>query len=219
VKRVWIVMPARDEERSIGGVLDALRREGYRRVIVVDDGSGDRTAKIARAKGAVVVSHERNRGLGAALRTGLEGARRRGAEVAVTFDADGQHDPRAIRGLLKALDGADLAIGVRRREGMPPHKRVGNFGLDVITRMLGGPLTDSQSGFRVFNRRALEAIRIRSNRYEVSSEIVIQARREELRLRDVPIEAIFTDYSKARGTTIASGFRIFLGLLKLRICG
>lgn len=219
MKRVWIVMPAYNEERSIGGALDALRREGYRRVIVVDDGSRDRTAEIARAKGAVVVSHERNRGLGAALRTGLEGARRRGAEVAVTFDADGQHDPRAIRGLLKALDGADLAIGVRRREGMPLHKRVGNFGLDVITRMLGGPLTDSQSGFRAFNRRALEAIRIRSNRYEVSSEIVIQARREELRLRDVPIEALFTDYSKARGTTIASGLRIFLGLLKLRMCG
>jgi hypothetical protein len=139
--------------------------------------------------------------------------------VAVTFDADGQHDPRAIRGLLAALDGADLAIGVRRRGGMPLHKQVGNFGLDVITRMLGGPLTDSQSGFRAFNRRAIEAIQIRSNRYEVSSEIVIQARRKGLRLRGVPIEAIFTDYSKARGTTIASGFRIFLGLLKLRICG
>jgi len=217
--KVWIVLPAYNEESAIGGVLDALHREGWHNIIVVDDGSRDRTAEIARSRGALVISHGQNMGLGAALRTGLSRAHELGADRAVTFDADGQHDPRAIRGLLKALDGADLAIGVRRRGGMPPHKRVGNFGLDVITRMLGGPLTDSQSGFRAFNRRALEAIRIRSNRYEVSSEIVIQARREELKLRDVPIEAIFTDYSKARGTTIASGVRIFLGLLKLRICG
>ncbi len=213
----WIVMPAHNEERSVGRVLDSLKREGYGQIIVVDDGSRDRTAEVARSKGAVVVSHERNRGLGAALRSGLEEARRRGAERVVTFDADGQHDPKAISWLLNALDGADLAIGVRVRGSMPLHKRVGNFGLDVITHLLGGPFTDSQSGFRAFNRRALELIRIRSDRYEVSSEIVVQAKGKGLRIRGVPIEAIFTDYSRARGTTIASGFRIFLGLLKLKV--
>lgn len=214
---LWIVIPAYNEERSIGGVLDGLRREGYEQIIVVNDGSRDRTAEIARLKGAVVLNHDRNRGLGAALRTGLREARRRGADVAVTFDADGQHDPRAISRLLEALDGADLAIGVRVRGKMPMHKRVGNFGLDVITHMLGGPFIDSQSGFRVVNQRALEVIEIRSDRYAVSSEIVIQARRKGLRVRGVPIEAIFTDYSKARGTTIASGIRIFLDLLRLRV--
>ncbi len=211
---VWIVIPAYNEERTIGKVLDGLKREGYGQVIVVDDGSRDRTAEIARSKGAILVAHEHNRGLGAALRTGLREARDRGAEVVVTFDADGQHDPRAIRGLLEALNGADLAIGTRVRGKMPFHKRVGNFGLDLITCMFGGVLTDSQSGFRAFSRRALEVIQIRSDRYEVSSEIVIQARRKGLRLRGVPIEAIFTDYSKARGTTIASGFRILWGLIK-----
>jgi glycosyltransferase involved in cell wall biosynthesis len=216
-ENLWIVMPAHNEERSIGGVLECLRREGYGQVIVVDDGSRDRTAEVARSKGAVVVSHESNRGLGAALRSGLEEARRRGADQAVTFDADGQHDPKAISGLLKVLDGADLAIGVRVRGSMPLHKRVGNFGLDVITHLLGGPFTDSQSGFRAFSRRALELIRIQSNRYEVSSEIVIQARGKGLRVHGISIKAIFTDYSKARGTTIASGFRIFLGLLRLKV--
>ena len=210
---VWIVMPAYNEERTIGGVLDTLRREGYSKVIVVDDGSRDRTAEIARSKGALVVSHPKNMGLGAALRTGLRVAREQGADRAVTFDADGQHDPKAVRKLLEALDGGDLAIGVRQHLGIPLHKRLGNFALNLITYLFSGVLTDSQSGSRAFNRRALEAIRIRSDRYEVSSEIIIQARQKGLRLKGVPVKCFYTAYSRARGTTIASGIKIFLKLI------
>jgi len=213
---VWIVMPAYNEERTIGSVLDALRREGYSKVIVVDDGSYDRTAEIARSKGALVISHPKNMGLGAALRTGLRVAREQGADRAVTFDADGQHDPKAVRRLLEALDGGDLAIGVRQHLGIPLHKRLGNFALNLITYLFSGVLTDSQSGSRAFNRRALEAIRIRSDRYEVSSEIIIQARKHGLKLMEVPVRCFYTKYSRARGTTIASGIRIFLGLLRQR---
>jgi len=211
---VWIVMPAYNEERTIGDVLDALRREGYSKVIVVDDGSTDRTAKRARSKGAVVVSHPRNMGLGAALRSGLEAARKRGADRVVTFDADGQHDPKAVRRLLDALKGVDIAIGVRQHLGIPLHKRVGNFGLNFITYLFSGVLTDSQSGSRAFNRKALERIKIKSNRYEVSSEIIIQARKLGLKVGEVQVKCFYTTYSKARGTTIASGVRIFWGLIK-----
>ncbi|MGQ9787926.1 MAG: glycosyltransferase family 2 protein [Candidatus Hadarchaeaceae archaeon] len=214
--KCWIVMPARNEERTIGGVIDALHREGWENIIVVDDGSCDRTAEIARAKGAVVLSHGRNLGLGAALRTGLEEARRRGAECAVTFDADGQHDPAEVKKMVEAINGADLVIGSRRFVNVPLNKRFGNFMLNLITRLMGGPLLDSQSGMRAFSRRALEAIKIRSDRYEVSSEIVISARRKGLRIKEVPVRCYFTDYSKARGTTIASGIRIFLRLIRLR---
>lgn len=214
--KCWIVMPARDEERTIGEVIEGLHREGWKDIIVVDDGSRDRTAEIARAKGAVVVSHERNLGLGAALRTGLREALRRGADCAVTFDADGQHDPREVRKMVEAIDGADLIIGSRQFVNVPLNKRFGNFVLNLITRLMGGPLLDSQSGMRAFNRRALETIRIRSDRYEVSSEIVINACRSGLRIKEVPVKCYFTDYSKARGTTIASGIRIFLRLIKLR---
>ena len=216
--KVWIVMPAYNEDRSVGRVLDALRREGWTNVIVVDDGSSDRTAEIARSKGVRVVSHPRNMGLGAALRTGLEAARGLGAERVVTFDADGQHDPKAVRRLLEALDGADLAIGVRRHLGIPLHKRVGNFGLNFITYLFSGVFTDSQSGSRAFNRRALEKVRIKSDRYEVSSEIIVQAKKHGLRLREVvPVKCFYTKYSKARGTTIASGFKILLALIKQRL--
>ncbi|MEM4202081.1 MAG: glycosyltransferase family 2 protein [Candidatus Hadarchaeum sp.] len=214
--KCWIVMPARNEARTIGGVIDGLHREGWKNIIVVDDGSTDGTAEIARAKGTVVVSHERNLGLGAALRTGLEEALRRGADCAVTFDADGQHDPKEVRRMVEAIDGADLVIGSRRFVNVPLNKRFGNFMLNLITRLMGGPLLDSQSGMRAFSRRALETIKIRSDRYEVSSEIVINARRNDLRIREVPVKCYFTDYSKARGTTIASGIRIFLRLIKLR---
>ncbi len=212
--KVWTVMPAYNEERSIGRVLDALKREGWRNIIVVDDGSSDRTAEVARSKGALVIHHKKNMGLGAALRTGLAKARKLGADCAVTFDADGQHDPKAVGLLVKALNDADLVIGVRRHLGIPLHKRLGNFGLNLITWFFSGVLTDSQSGSRAFNKRALKRIRIRSNRYEVSSEIIIQARQKGLRLREAPVRCFYTKYSKARGTTITSGFKIFWSLIK-----
>jgi glycosyltransferase involved in cell wall biosynthesis len=215
--KVWIVIPAYNEEQSVGVVLDVLKREGWRDIIVVDDGSRDRTAEIARERGAVVLSHPRNMGLGAALRTGLRAALERGADCAVTFDADGQHDPKAVRLMVDSLDGVDFVIGVRHFTDIPLNKRVGNFILNFITRLLGGVLTDSQSGMRALNRRALEAIQIRSNRYEVSSELVVRANRLGLRIKEVPVRCFFTPYSKARGTTIASGLRIFINMLKLRL--
>jgi glycosyltransferase involved in cell wall biosynthesis len=215
--KVWVVMPAYNEERSIGGVLDTLHREGWSDMIVVDDGSRDRTAEMAREKGAVVLSHPQNMGLGAAIRTGLKAAIERGADCAVTFDADGQHDPKAVREMVDSLDGADFVVGVRYFTNIPLNKRVGNFALNFITLMLGGALTDSQSGMRALNRRALETIRIRSNRYEVSSELIVRANQIGLRIKETPVRCFFTPYSTARGTTIASGARIFVSMLKLRL--
>ena len=210
-------MPAYNEERSIGKVLDALMREGWRNIIVVDDGSRDRTAEIARLRGVLVIKHGRNMGLGAALRTGLNKSRELGADCAVTFDADEQHDPKAVKGLVEALGSADMVIGVRQHIGIPLHKRVGNFILNFITYLFSGVLMDSQSGSRAFGKQALKLIRIRSNRYEVSSEIIIQAKKRGLRLREVPVRCFYTKYSKIRGTTIASGFKIFLALINQRV--
>jgi len=217
--KVWIVMPANNEERMIGRVLDALHREGWRNIIVVDDGSRDRTAEIARSKGAVVVRHKRNMGLGAALRTGLATARKKGADCAVTFDADGQHDPKAVRRLVEALKDSDLVIGVRKNIGIPLYKRFGNFFLNCVTCLFSGIFTDSQSGSRAFNRKALEKIKIRSNRYEVSSEIIVQARKRGLKVGQAPVKCFYTKYTKARGTTIISGFMIFWALIKQRAGG
>jgi glycosyltransferase involved in cell wall biosynthesis len=216
-KDIWIVIPAYEEEMTIGSVLEGLKSEGYERIIVVDDGSSDRTAEISREKGAEVVSHEENRGLGAAISTGLKKARDKGADIVVTFDADGQHDTKDIERLVEALEDADFAVGERERDQMPLNKRVGNYGLDVITRMMGGVLTDSQSGLRAFGPKALDEIEIRSDKYSVSSEIIIQVGVKDLSFQAVPIKGIFTEYSKSSGTTIASGLKIFLDLLKLKV--
>lgn len=215
--KISIVIPAYEEEKMIGSVIEGLKKEGYTQIIVVDDASEDKTAQIARSKEAKVIQHDQNRGLGAAIQTGLEEARKQNADIAVTFDADGQHNPKDIKRLIEALDGADLAVGVRDRRKMPLNKRLGNYALDVITHFLGGPLTDSQSGFRALGPKALEKIRIKSDRYSVSSEIMIQAKKKDLKFRTIPIEGIFTEYSKASGTTIASGIRIFFDLLRLKV--
>lgn len=213
-KDIWIVVPAYEEGKIIGDVLEGLKNEGYGQIIVVDDGSEDNTAEIAESKGAEVIRHKENSGLGASLRTGLRAARDRDADIVVTFDADGQHDPREIDKLIDVLDGADFAVGVRRRLQMPLNKRFGNTALDIITHFLGGPFTDSQSGFRAFNRRALEEIEIWSDSYSVSSEIIVQVGRKDLSFRAVEIKGIFTEYSKAYGTTIASGVKIFFDLFR-----
>ncbi len=216
-KEIWIVVPAYEEEEMIGHVLEGLKREGYDQIIVVDDGSEDSTAEIARSKGAEVIRHKENSGLGASLRTGLRAARDRDADIAITFDADGQHDPKEIDKLVKALDSADFAVGVRRRLQMPLNKRFGNTALDIITHFFGGPFTDSQSGFRAFSRRALEEVEIWSDSYSVSSEIIMQVGRKNLSCRTVNIKGIFTEYSKAGGTTIASGIKIFFDLFRAMV--
>lgn len=214
--KVWIVIPAYNEEKTIGSVIDSLKREGWKNIIVVNDGSRDRTAEIAKSKGVVVVSHPKNMGLGAALRSGLSKALELGADIAVTFDADGQHDASDVKKLVKAANHADLVIGYRQMVNIPLNKKVGNFVLNLITRMLGGPFTDSQSGLRALNRRALRAIKITCERYAVSSEILIRARKAGLKISAVPTICRFSEYSRAKGTTIASGIRILFHLLKLR---
>ena len=210
---IWIVVPAYEEEMMIGSVIDGLRSEGYDRIIVVDDGSTDDTADIAESKGVEVIRHVENCGLGASLRTGLKAALDRDADVAVTFDADGQHDSKEIDKMVSLIeDGVDFVVGARNRYQMPLNKKLGNSVLNVFTRFFGGILTDSQSGLRAFSRDALEKIEIWSDGYSVSSEIVMQAGWHDLYSREVEIEGIFTDYSKSGGTNIADGVRIIFNL-------
>ncbi len=216
-RNVWIIIPAFEEEEMIGKVIEGLKKKGFENILVIDDGSEDRTADIAESKDAEVVKHEENRGLGAAIRTGLDKARSKNADIVITFDADGQHDPAEVQKLIDALEDSDFVVGVRDRSQMPLNKRFGNAYLDYITHLFGGPLTDSQSGLRGFGKKALEKINIYSNRYSVSSEIILQVGEKNLDFGPVPIKGIFTDYSKASGTTIASGVRIFLEMMRLKL--
>ena len=220
--KTLIVLPAYNEAEVLSETLEGLMSVAAGRVLVVDDGSGDGTAEIATNAGAIVVRHMINLGLGAALETGLEYARMGGYDRVVTFDADGQHTPADISRLLKALDRGDIAIGVRQlhRERMPTVKKVGNFLLNLLTAAFFGVYSrDSQCGLRAFNRTALGTVRLRANGYEVSSEILYEAAKNGLRIVEVPIEAIYTEHSKKRGTGISDGFWILWRMMLHRRVG
>ncbi len=221
----FVVVPAYNEERTIGGVLDNLLRY-FRKdeIVVVNDGSRDRTLEMAGSMGVHVLTHLVNRGLGGALGTGLAYAVRKNGRLVLTFDADGQHlISDALRVMKPVAEGrADFAVGSRLKgdtSEMPFVKRLGNTILDAITALFAGKyVSDSQSGLRCFNRRCASKIRITCDRYAVSSEIIIEASKHGCRIVEVPIKAVYTEYSMKKGTNVLEGLKIALNLLfdKLR---
>jgi glycosyltransferase involved in cell wall biosynthesis len=216
--RVIVIIPAYNEARMVAEVVRRVR-DHIPDVIVVDDGSMDATGDRAEAAGATVVRHCVNRGLGAALGTGIAAALHAGADAIVTLDADGQHDPAEIAAIVApiAQDTADVVIGVRTFTDAPFHRRLFNQIGNLVTRLLFGVrCSDTQSGFRAFSRAAAERIDIRTNRMEVSSEIIAEAGRHELRVAEVPIRTIYTDYSLAKGQSFSVGIRTAWSLLLRR---
>jgi len=226
-QRVAIVIPAYNEGPVIQKVIKSLRQGLARQnldfeIIVVDDGSKDDTAEKAAAAGARVICHIMNVGTGGATATGLGYAQQNNFTMAATLDADGQHDPQdIIKGIqLMSKDGPDLLIGSRLidAEGMSKVKILGNWGLSTITRlMFGVRVTDSQSGLRIFSQNALENLRWKTSGYEFCSEMLWRARQQDLSIKEYPIKAIYTDYSKAKGQNNWNGVNILKSLLRRRI--
>ena len=216
------VIPAYNEGKVISDVVNAVRME-CDRVLVIDDGSTDDTRKSAEKAGALVIYHAVNLGTGASEETGIRSALQLGADIIVTLDADGQHDPSEIPRLLEPiLSGeADMVIGSRflEPEGpMPRTKRVGNSLLTRLTSILcGAEITDSQSGFRVLNRRAAESISGLPDGYSWASDMIAQVHRKRLRIREVPVRTIYDPYSLSKGTGIFDGLKILLYLVKSRL--
>jgi glycosyltransferase involved in cell wall biosynthesis len=210
---VVVVIPAYNEAARVGEVVREVRRR-YPAVVVIDDGSRDATAEVARAAGAVVLQHPINRGQGAALQTGLSFALRHGAAYIVTFDSDGQHDPDDIEALLAPLRRGDweISLGSRflgRTENMPGARRVLlKLGV-VFTRVCSGVrLTDVHNGLRAFTRRAAERIDITLDRMAHASELIDQIRDSGLAYGEVPVTIRYTDYSRAKGQRSRAAFRI-----------
>ncbi|WP_457741548.1 HAD-IA family hydrolase [Thermococcus sp.] len=221
----YVVVPAYNEEKTIGRVLEELLRYFKKdEVIVVNDGSRDKTEEIARSYGVHVLTHLVNRGLGGALGTGFAYAIRKNAKLVLTFDADGQHlIEDALRVMKPVAEGkADFAVGSRLKgdtSEMPFIKKFGNFVLDAVTALFAGKyISDSQSGLRCLSGECLRKIRITCDRYAVSSEIIIEASKAGCKIVEVPIKAVYTEYSMKKGTNVLEGVKIALNLLldKLR---
>jgi UDP-N-acetylglucosamine---dolichyl-phosphate N-acetylglucosaminyltransferase len=211
-KRVAIVIPAYNEEQTILEVIRSLKQHGFTTLIVVDDGSSDRTGELACQEGVILLRHVLNRGLGGALGTGITAALRLGAEAVVTFDADGQHDPDDIARLLEpiAKGEADVVIGSRMLEptGMPYPRRLANWTANIVTYLLfRGWTTDSQSGLRAFSSQAAARIQIMTSGMEVSSEIIGETVKKRLKRTEVPVQAIYTDYSLSKGQNFTVGLQ------------
>jgi glycosyltransferase involved in cell wall biosynthesis len=193
-----VVVPAYRAARRIGGVVQRARSvvPGVT-VLVVDDGSDDDTAARALAAGAAVASHERNQGKGRALAMGLAAATAvQGVRFIVTLDADGQHPPEAIPALLVPLEagGADLVVGVRRRDPavMPAARRLSNWlSSTLVSRVVGFPVPDSQSGFRAMTREVASRIRPGGRRYEFETEFLLEAAAAGFRIAAVAVPTLY----------------------------
>ena len=196
-------IPAYNEEKTIAEVvLKAGCHVG--KVLVCDDGSKDMTQIIARKNGAHVLEHKNNMGYGATMQTLFVKARELGADVLVVFDGDGQHDPDEIPMLVKpVLEGrADIVIGSRfingARINVPLYRRMGILLITLLTRIFSGyAISDAQSGFRAFNRKALEELKITEDGWGSSVEVLFRAHDAGLRIVEVPVDCDYEDYPKA----------------------
>jgi glycosyltransferase involved in cell wall biosynthesis len=167
-------------------------------VVVVDDGSTDGTARHAREAGATVLGHTRNRGKGAALRTGFDHFLKTDLRAVVTLDADGQHCPREVPALIRrwAETGADIVVGTRKRDlnRMPTLRIVTNAVSSWLVSLSAGTrIHDSQSGFRLLSRRVIESVKTTSAGYGAESEILIKAAAKGYKVESVPVSTIYAD--------------------------
>ncbi|WP_084362185.1 glycosyltransferase family 2 protein [Robertmurraya korlensis] len=197
-QKVIVFLPAYNEEESIGDVIKGIPRDFHYKVevhvLVIDDGSSDQTVRIAKESGAdYVVSFEENQGLGAAVRAGIKECYKRGADIAVMIDADGEYPAKQIPELLEPifLGEADYTMGSRflgTINGMKIHRRLGNYCFTLLQSLLLKKwIYDGQSGMRAFSRQALEHAEIIHD-YNYAQVITLNLVRKGFRVQEIPIK-------------------------------
>ena len=217
--QVAAVIPAYQAASMVGPVV-ARTREILPWVVVVDDGSTDATGEAAEAAGAEVLTLPENRGKGAALKAGFDRVFGAGAERAVTLDADGQHLPEEIPKLLEPVGRADLVLGVRDHlfDHMSELRRNSNtLSSRLITGCVGLPYMDVQTGFRLYERRLIEAVGFPEPGFEAETAVVVRAARAGFRMVTTPVDLGEVD---GRGTShfrpLWDGVRIFIAVCRAR---
>ena len=218
-KGVIAILPAFNEEISIGSMI-LHAREHAEMVLVVDDGSSDRTAELARFAGAEVICHPKNMGKGAALRTGFALAGQNGAKVIVTMGTDGQHDPEEISKLVAPiLQGeADMVNGSRYMNGKdrntPFYRRIGQNLLDKATNLnCGLHITDTQSGFRAFSKDSIGVFGFKSNGLAIESEMLEDAANAGLKIKEVEIGVRY-DVDCSSENPVSHGIKVLVKVLE-----
>ncbi|MEA3343720.1 MAG: glycosyltransferase family 2 protein [archaeon] len=211
-------IPCYNEGLAIGSVVLKASRH-VDEVLVVDDGSIDDTAAVAKAAGATVVAREENSGKGRAVKNALRYAVEHSFDALVLLDGDGQHDPDEIPQLIEPIsnDAADLVIGFRSLGQMPYYRRFGRVVLDHVTGAGGGTVTDSQCGFRALNRKAIELLagKLKKDDFSIESEMTRTAHEQRLRLAKVPIHSKYGDFKTSTKNPVSHGVGVLDSVIGL----
>ena len=219
--KTCVLIPAYNEEKHIAAVVREVR-EYCSDVVVIDDGSPDDTDKAAAAAGATVLEHVHNQGKGAALQTGFDYARDQGCDLAITLDADGQHAPSDIPAFLQAYERTHSPVLVGNRMGnvgdMPWNRRfVNRFMSDLLSRVMGQYVPDSQCGFRLYHRSAFPEgpYDDASRRYAAESEILLRLSLRGCKIGAVAIQTIYGDET-SKVNPLTDTFRFFRMLRRFK---
>ena len=216
--KITIGIPAYNEEKNIASIITKLKNITDS-IIVCDDGSSDMTSEISKNLGAIVISHKKNMGYGAALRTIFQKSVELDSDILVTFDADGQHRIEDINKILQPLENneADVVIGSRfldNKSKVPNYRKIG---IKVITQVtnasLKKKLTDSQSGFRAYNKHALTQISPSEMGMGISTEILIKASSKGLRIAEIPITVLYHDDTSTHNP-VSHGTSVLVSTIK-----
>jgi len=219
--KIIAAIPCFNTEPHIGDIVSRAKKY-VDKVIVINDGSDDQTNTAAQDAGAMVISHEVNQGYDEAIRSCFRAASSEKADVLVILDGDAQHDPDEIPFLLGPIlnQAADLVIGSRfmtKEHNMPGYRK---FGISVITLLwnVGSRInvTDSQSGFRAYTKNAFEMLRVTEKGMGASIEILEQARRANLSIKEVPISCVYS-HAAIHTEAITHGLQVALAVLKVRL--
>jgi glycosyltransferase involved in cell wall biosynthesis len=211
-EKILIVLPAYNEAKIISKVISDIKKEGFSNILVVDDCSTDSTFEIAEKAGAKVLRHVINRGAGGATNTGIAYAKENNYDYVVLMDSDGQHSPKDISKLLKYSNKYDVIIGSRMVgdiSNMPLQRKIANFIGSILTWFFFGLFVwDSQSGFKVLNKKAMSKIRLTYDTFEFCSEMIGEIGKNKLKYKEIPIKVIYSSHSKAKGQSIKNGFKM-----------
>ncbi|MFK5982016.1 MAG: glycosyltransferase family 2 protein [Flavobacteriaceae bacterium] len=216
---IWVFLPAYNEATVIGSVIQEVKSCGFFNIVVIDDGSTDTTSLIAKEEGAHILRLCINRGVGAAIKTGILYAKIKNLEQIVFLDADGQHFPKDIIKLVNEMKqkNSDVVIGSRfiTKESQIPFTRIiFNKVANLFTHFGKSEVSDSQSGFRLLNKTAIKKLELELDGYGTCTEMVWKINKLNLKLDETPIRVKYTKYSKSKGQNLWKGIQTAFYLIK-----